>query len=276
MAEKEKWPGLGNRPRSMSPTCERRIVKEFRKGVPAAEIARREKLARHVVYTVLNREKIRPELNQSRTKPGKPPEVQAAIVEFYNKPESIMATANHFGIPYGTARKILNKHKVLRPDGLKKFRSEKMIDEMVSLSKQGLSQTKIGKRFNVNQTVVSRLLRKRGLSPKRFHCVGENHGSWKGGTWKDSNGYVWVRIAPDDPLREMANSTMYLAEHRLVMARHLGRPLTKKETVHHINGKRDDNRIENLQLRKGRHGTGVVMCCADCGSRNIVEAPISD
>lgn len=60
--------------------------------------------------------------------------------------------------------------------------------------------------------------------------------------------YVLLKLLPDDPFYAMASSQGIIREHRLVMARHLNRPLMTKEVVHHINGVRDDNRIENLQL----------------------------
>jgi hypothetical protein len=66
---------------------------------------------------------------------------------------------------------------------------------------------------------------------------------WKGGRIKRL-GYVYV-YAPNHP---NVNSIGYVAEHRLVMEKKLGRFLSKGEVVHHINGKRDDNRIKNLFL----------------------------
>ncbi len=81
-----------------------------------------------------------------------------------------------------------------------------------------------------------------------------------------------MRVDVDDPMAVMRNHHGYVLEHRLVMARKLGRPLLASETVHHIDGNRENNAPENLELRQGKHGKHIVMCCLDCGSRNIGPA----
>lgn len=72
---------------------------------------------------------------------------------------------------------------------------------------------------------------------------GENNAKWKGGR-HEKGGYAY-KYAPNHP---NAVKGRYVCEHRLVMEEKLGRYLLPSENVHHINGIRNDNRPENLEL----------------------------
>lgn len=74
----------------------------------------------------------------------------------------------------------------------------------------------------------------------------------------DSYGYVMVRI----------DGGPWIHEHRYVLEQKLGRPLARHESAHHVNGVRDDNEPENLELwvgaiRYGQRATDIR--CHNCG-----------
>ena len=62
------------------------------------------------------------------------------------------------------------------------------------------------------------------------------------------------------PKHPNAKMSGYIHEHRFVMSKYLKRPLTSKEFVHHKNGKRDDNRLKNLELMTTHNHRGKVKC----------------
>lgn len=68
------------------------------------------------------------------------------------------------------------------------------------------------------------------------NMTGEKHHNWKNGKSKTVAGYITVSVGHGKQR----------LEHRVVMEEHIGRKLKKSEHVHHINGDKSDNRIENL------------------------------
>ncbi len=103
---------------------------------------------------------------------------------------------------------------------------------------------------------------------------GKRSYNWKGGRYVDKRtGYV--HIWNPEHLNAMKQGGWtggkgYVLEHRLIMADYLGRPLKTHETVHHKNGIRDDNRIENLELMTKRVHRGQVEC-PHCGKDFVIR-----
>lgn len=113
-----------------------------------------------------------------------------------------------------------------------------------------LKKQKLGKKLSPEH-------RAKVIKTLALYRKGENNPNWKGGrvtNYADKKrktdrvagvkGYVWLKL-PNHP---NAYKGGYYPEHRYTMEKHLGRVLGKYEHIHHINGKKDDNRIENLEL----------------------------
>ena len=127
----------------------------------------------------------------------------------------------------------------------------------------------------------SDLARELGVTQQAFHAyrvrrgvaarngkAGDKHWNWKGGRCR-SHGYIKIAVEDDHLLAPERDKDGYVLEHRSVMAEMIGRPLYSFETVHHKDGQHDNNAADNLQLRIGAHGPGVVLECAQCGSGDL-------
>ena len=100
--------------------------------------------------------------------------------------------------------------------------------------------------------------------------VGEANGNWKGGRTRHKAGYVMVRV-PDHPRASLG----YVFEHILVAEELIGRYLVEGESVHHINGVRDDNRPENLELWTRPQPSGIRVSDAINWAREIYDRYVS-
>jgi len=92
---------------------------------------------------------------------------------------------------------------------------------------------------------------------RKKHYTGERNPTWKG-RYKNHGGYIVIRDGLVPKKFKSMITCGHVLEHRLVMAQHLGRSLERHEVVHHLNGIKDDNRIENLELYPLYEHTGIT------------------
>lgn len=124
------------------------------------------------------------------------------------------------------------------------YRNKKWLDERYC--KQRLNAPSIAREAGVTTTTIYNWLKYHGIARRTSgeSQLGKPASNWKGGRSKSASGYIRI-WAPDNI---MASKQGYVMEHRLVVSKNLGRPLEAWEIVHHKNGIKDDNRIENLEL----------------------------
>lgn len=175
------------------------------------------------------------------------------MIEKYEAGASLPTLAREYGGSHVTVRNAMRRAGgATRPFKHLPWRSftPEQLEDVIARWHAGEAQTRIAKDFGTDQTVISRLLIANGIEPgpRKRNQRGENNSRWAGGRTSNASGYHAVRVDPADPLAVMRMQNGYVMEHRLVMARHLGRPLVSDESVHHVNGDRQDNRLENLEL----------------------------
>lgn len=181
--------------------------------------------------------------------------------------QSLVAIGNSRGVCLETVRKMLQRNGIKRRKrgGVIKNYSEELLATIVKEYDEGASQQSLSKKYGVSAKVISSLLHSLAIDVRQGGPVK----AYSGG-YRNYMGYHMVQVPDDSPFVEMRNTNKYTPEHRLVLAEHLGRPLTRAETVHHINGDKLDNHVENLELRQRNHGAGVRYRCSCCGSTNVV------
>ena len=153
-----------------------------------------------------------------------------ALEEAYKTQGTLSKTAEYFGV---SKKLILNYMKKFELDR-NPMKTQLNVSEIARLFRNGKTIKELAQKYSVSEYIIKNRLREKGVDTDTFH---------KGYRIKDS-GYIVV-LRHEHP---RANKQGYIEEHTLIMEEHIGRYLKENEVVHHVNGNKGDNRVENLKL----------------------------
>lgn len=182
-------------------------------------------------------------------------------ITLYTSGYSLSQIGRRFEYRHSTISRHLYKHGIkIRLHYIRKTKIP--TNEIIELYKQGFPSTYIAKKSGLSaQAVLERLMKARvkrrpqSKSLKLSHYLGilkskrgDESPLWKGGRYKDKDGYIRLYI-----------NQKTISEHKYIWEKY-HRKLKKNWIVHHLNGKRNDNRIENLcAMPRKRHSPILIV-----------------
>ena len=114
----------------------------------------------------------------------------------------------------------------------------------IKLLNKEYSERQIAKMLNIDRSTFRYNLKKLNITPKLKQGEWSNKHKQFIGKTKTTYGYVLIKKRN----HLSCDKQGYVRRSHLVMEDFIGRLLKKEEVVHHINGIKDDDRIENLRL----------------------------
>lgn len=259
--------------RALPPDAEDRLAAEYAAGKSLRQLAREYGISTKPIERILRQHGIDSRPSGRWSDVVLTDEQARDLRAEYDAGSSLQKLAKNHGYPHAAVRRAIESLGGVRRrgPGAEAFTTEQRQEIARRFITGGESQRELARRFGSSESTIARALRLEGVAAGAHGQKGERHHGWKGGKRLNDQGYVMIRVAPDDEIGQaMRPQNGYLLEHRLVMAHALGRPLAEYETVHHHeNAEKTDNRLEKLQLRIGPHGKGAAFRCRACGSNDI-------